>query len=155
MPKKKLLFGKPSLFTRKTFKPKGLEKIRLETSRPWKHEKEFPFYRIEAIKGPDSIASITVDNTPEPKVKKIHFLWVQSLLQKKAIGKKLMDKALNDLRKLGVKKVIAAVKPTAIGFYEKFGFKDTGETHLMANMQLFPIMELDLENYFKKFKARK
>jgi predicted GNAT family N-acyltransferase len=52
---------------------------------------------------------------------------VKNNLQRKGIGASILSFAENISRDRGVKKIIMHARDTAVGFYEKFGYKVTGE----------------------------
>jgi N-acetylglutamate synthase-like GNAT family acetyltransferase len=145
-------FGFARMFSKKAFKPKGQKKVELRTLRASRPEKPFErFYFVETFKGSERVAHIDVVSTAEKQVKEIEAFFVEPKLREKGIGKKLMEKTLHDLRKQGVKKLIAAALPEAMDFYKGFGFKQVGE-RLNPSMTLSPLMELDLADYFRKFR---
>lgn len=57
----------------------------------------------------------------------LNYVAVLPAYQKRGFGKKLIDKAIDELGKLGCVKVNVQVRrsnPSAVGFYEHLGFKD-------------------------------
>lgn len=138
-------------FKRKTLKLSGFPPFELRTQRALRPEKELErFYNIETYDKNKRIARVEVISTAEKKMKEIEDFSVEESFRRRGLGKKLMAKTLNDLYARGAQKVIAAVKPEAIKFYERYGFKYTGRTKLMPSMRVFPIMDLDLVDYFRK-----
>jgi GNAT superfamily N-acetyltransferase len=63
----------------------------------------------------------------EPQVLRLRQMAVVSGLQGKGIGKVLLQFAENIARDRGFKKIIMHARQTAIGFYEKLGYKVTGD----------------------------
>jgi predicted GNAT family N-acyltransferase len=68
---------------------------------------------------------------------------VKNNLQRKGIGASIMYFAENIARDKGFKKIIMHARDTAVGFYEKFGYKVKGEpftevklTHLLMEKKL-------------------
>ena len=60
---------------------------------------------------------------------KVHKLYVHPLLHGKGYGKKLLDKIIEDIKRLGATTLLLNVNRhnPAKGFYEKYGFKQVGE----------------------------
>lgn len=63
----------------------------------------------------------------EPKVLRLRQMAVVSGLQGKGIGKVLLQFAENIARDRGFKKILMHARKTATGFYEKLGYKITGD----------------------------
>ena len=63
----------------------------------------------------------------EPKTVRLRQMAVVSGLQGKGIGKVLLQFAENIARDRGYKKIMMHARKTAIGFYEKSGYKKSGE----------------------------
>ncbi len=61
-----------------------------------------------------------------PKTFRLRQMAVTSGLQGKGIGKVLMIFAENISRDMGYRKIVMHARKTAIGFYEKLGYKTTG-----------------------------
>ena len=68
---------------------------------------------------------------------------VKNNLQRKGIGASIMNFAENIARDKGFKKIIMHARDTAVGFYEKFGYKVKGEpftevklTHVLMEKKL-------------------
>lgn len=61
------------------------------------------------------------------KTLRLRQMAVISGLQGKGVGRMLMQFAENVARDLGYKKMVMHARKTAIGFYEKLGYKVTGE----------------------------
>lgn len=68
---------------------------------------------------------------------------VQNNLQGKGIGASMMNFAENITRDKGYKKLIMHARETAVGFYEKLGYKVTGERFMEVTIPHF-IMEKKL-----------
>lgn len=68
---------------------------------------------------------------------------VISGLQGKGIGRVLMQFAENIARDRGYKKVIMHARKTALGFYEKLGYRKTGNEFLEVTLPHF-VMEKEL-----------
>jgi len=63
----------------------------------------------------------------EPQVLRLRQMAVMSGLQGKGIGKILLQFAENIARDRGFKKIIMHARKSATGFYEKLGYKITGD----------------------------
>ena len=64
-------------------------------------------------------------------------------LQGKGIGRALMNFAENIARDMGYRKIIMHARKTAVGFYEKLGYKAVGEEFLEVTLPHF-VMEKKL-----------
>ena len=67
------------------------------------------------------------------KIGEIHELSIRKEFWGKGLGHILLDEALKYLKNLGIKKVrlwVGEKNKSAIDFYKKHGFKETGKTHL-------------------------
>jgi N-acetylglutamate synthase-like GNAT family acetyltransferase len=71
---------------------------------------------------------------------------VQNNLQGKGIGASMMNFAENVARDAGYKKIIMHARKTAIGFYEKLGYKVSGEEFEEISIPHF-IMEKKLRGF--------
>lgn len=71
---------------------------------------------------------------------------VQNNLQGKGIGASMMNFAENVASDAGYKKIIMHARKTAVGFYEKLGYKVTGEEFEEVSLPHF-IMEKKLRGY--------
>jgi N-acetylglutamate synthase-like GNAT family acetyltransferase len=71
---------------------------------------------------------------------------VQNNLQGKGIGASMMNFAENIARDLGCKKLIMHARKTAIGFYEKLGYKVSGKEFIEISLPHF-IMEKKLRGF--------
>ncbi len=71
---------------------------------------------------------------------------VQNNLQGKGIGASMMNFAENIAMDLGYKKLIMHARKTAIGFYEKLGYKATGKEFEEVSLPHF-IMEKKLRRF--------
>ena len=71
---------------------------------------------------------------------------VQNNLQGKGIGASMMNFAENVARDAGYRKMIMHARKTAIGFYEKLGYKVTGEEFLEISIPHY-IMEKKLSHF--------
>ncbi len=69
---------------------------------------------------------------------------VESELQRKGLGKQLLDFALNDARSKGIEKVFCHARENALGFYEKLNFNILGEPFEEVGIRHFK-MEIMLE----------
>ncbi len=79
----------------------------------------------------------------QPTVVQLRQMAVKSGLQGKGIGRVLMEFAENIARDRGNKKIIMHARKTATGFYEKLGYKITGDEFLELNIPHY-IMEKEL-----------
>jgi ribosomal protein S18 acetylase RimI-like enzyme len=68
---------------------------------------------------------------------------VTSGLQGKGIGRVLMQFAENIARDRGYKKMVMHARKTAMGFYEKLGYRKTGNEFMEVTIPHY-IMEKDL-----------
>ncbi len=71
---------------------------------------------------------------------------VQNNLQGKGIGAAMMNFAENIARDMGYKKLIMHARKTAIGFYEKLGYKITSKEFIEISLPHF-IMEKKLRGF--------
>jgi len=71
---------------------------------------------------------------------------VQNNLQGKGIGAAMMNFAENVARDAGYRKLIMHARKSAIGFYEKFGYKVSGDEFLELSIPHY-IMEKKLTNF--------
>ncbi len=71
---------------------------------------------------------------------------VQNNLQGKGIGASMMNFAENIARDMGYKKLIMHARKTAIGFYEKLGYKVTGKEFIEISIP-HVIMEKKLRGF--------
>jgi predicted GNAT family N-acyltransferase len=71
---------------------------------------------------------------------------VQNNLQGKGIGAAMMHFAENVARDAGYKKLLMHARKTAIGFYEKFGYKVTGNEFLEISIPHF-VMEKKISHF--------
>ncbi len=78
-----------------------------------------------------------------PKTVRLRQMAVVSGLQGKGIGKVLMQFAENIARDRGYTKIIMHARKTAIGFYEKLGYKKTSDEFEEVTIQHY-VMEKDL-----------
>ena len=79
----------------------------------------------------------------DPETVRLRQMAVMNDLQGKGIGKALMQFAENLARDRGYKKIIMHARKTAIGFYEKLGYKAVGEEFLEVTLPHF-VMEKKL-----------
>lgn len=79
----------------------------------------------------------------EPGTVRLRQMAVFSGLQGKGIGKVLMQFAENIARDRGYKKIMMHARKTAVGFYEKLGYRKTGEEFEEVTIAHY-IMEKDL-----------
>lgn len=82
-------------------------------------------------------------------VYKVHKLYVHPMLHGHGFGKKILDRIIKDIKPKGAKKLILNVnrKNRAINFYEKYGFRKTGEEDIAIGEGYFMndyVMELDV-----------
>lgn len=77
------------------------------------------------------------------KVVRLRQMAVLSGLQGKGLGRVLMQYAENIARDRGFKKLSMHARKTAIGFYEKLGYRITGEEFVEVTIPHF-VMEKDL-----------
>jgi ribosomal protein S18 acetylase RimI-like enzyme len=59
---------------------------------------------------------------------------VKANLQRKGIGESIMSFAENIGRDKGYRRIIMHARDTAIGFYEKFGYKVKGDQFIEVNL---------------------
>jgi len=78
-----------------------------------------------------------------PKLVRLRQMAVISGLQGKGMGRALMQFAENVASDLGYKKITMHARETAVGFYEKLGYKITGDRFLEVTIPHFT-MEKDL-----------
>jgi GNAT superfamily N-acetyltransferase len=78
-----------------------------------------------------------------PKTLRLRQMAVVSGLQGKGIGKVLMQFAENIARDRGYKKIMMHARETAIGFYEKIGYKKLGDEFEEVSIPHY-VMEKDL-----------
>ncbi|MEO8861933.1 MAG: GNAT family N-acetyltransferase [Ginsengibacter sp.] len=71
---------------------------------------------------------------------------VQNNLQGKGIGAAMMNFAENVARDAGYKKIVMHARKTAIGFYEKLGYKVSGNEFLEISIAHF-VMEKKLSHF--------
>ncbi len=71
---------------------------------------------------------------------------VQNNLQGKGIGAAMMNFAENVARDAGYKKIVMHARKTAIGFYEKLGYKVSGNEFLEISIPHF-VMEKKLSHF--------
>jgi GNAT superfamily N-acetyltransferase len=79
----------------------------------------------------------------EPKTVRLRQMAVVSGLQGKGIGKVLLQFAENIARDRGYKKIMMHARETAVGFYEKSGFKKTSTEFEEVTIPHY-VMEKDL-----------
>jgi len=77
---------------------------------------------------------------------KLRQMAVQNNLQGKGIGASMMNFAENVARDAGYKKLIMHARKTATGFYEKLGFKISGDEFLELSIPHF-VMEKKLTRF--------
>jgi GNAT superfamily N-acetyltransferase len=78
-----------------------------------------------------------------PKVLRLRQMAVVSGLQGKGLGKVLMQFAENIARDRGYKKIMMHARKTAVGFYEKLGYKKLGHEFEEVTIPHY-VMEKDL-----------
>lgn len=78
-----------------------------------------------------------------PKTVRLRQMAVVSGLQGKGVGKVLMQFAENIARDRGYKRIIMHARKTAVGFYEKLGYKTSGDEFEEVTIPHF-VMEKDL-----------
>ena len=81
---------------------------------------------------------------------KVHKLYVHPMLHGHGFGKKLLDRIIKDIKPKGATKLVLNVNRhnRAINFYEKYGFKKTGEEDIAIGEGYFMndyVMELDVK----------
>ncbi|MFS8082148.1 MAG: GNAT family N-acetyltransferase [Ginsengibacter sp.] len=79
----------------------------------------------------------------EEGVVRLRQMAVQNNVQGKGIGASMMNYAENLARDKGYKKLIMHARETAVGFYEKLGYKKVGQEFTEVNLPHF-IMEKSL-----------
>ena len=80
---------------------------------------------------------------------KIHKLYVHPMLHGHGFGKKLLDRIIKDIKPKGADKLILNVNRNnrAIHFYEKYGFRKTGEEDVAIGGGYFQndaVMQMDI-----------
>lgn len=78
--------------------------------------------------------------TPEGKIGRLAVL---APLRGKGLGEKIMQRAIEHCRRMGLKKVGLNAQISALGLYQKLGFKVTGEEYMEVGIPHLP-MELSL-----------
>jgi diamine N-acetyltransferase len=80
---------------------------------------------------------------------KVHKLYVHPMLHGHGFGKKLLDRIIKDVKTKGATKLVLNVNRNnrAINFYEKYGFRKSGEEDVAIGEGFFQndfVMEMDI-----------
>lgn len=70
----------------------------------------------------------------DPETLQLRQMAVKNNLQRKGVGASIMSFAENLSRDKGYKKIIMHARDTAIGFYERFGYKQRGDQFTEVNL---------------------
>ncbi|MBL0054726.1 MAG: GNAT family N-acetyltransferase [Chitinophagaceae bacterium] len=82
----------------------------------------------------DEILACCLLTKVDPETLKLRQMAVQNNLQGKGIGASLMTFAENLARDKGYRKLTMHARDSAIGFYEKFGYKTKGDEFIEVNV---------------------
>lgn len=119
-------------------KPLGLEFSPEELDKE-KHEVLIAAFEDEQMLG----CCMLVKQPHDAKVVRLRQMAVLNNLQGKGIGRALIGFAENISRDLGYSRIIMHARKTAVGFYERFGYKVTGDEFEEITIPHFT-MEKDL-----------
>jgi predicted GNAT family N-acyltransferase len=91
----------------------------------------------------DKLEACCILTQTDPKTVRLRQMAVTSVLQGKGIGRALMNFAENIARDRGYKRITMHARKTAIGFYEKAGYKTSGDEFVEVTIPHFE-MEKEL-----------
>lgn len=100
---------------------------------PSELEKDPPCHHIAALQDGKVVACLVLLPLPEKTVK-MRQVAVASDRQGGGVGKKLLQEAENFCRSLGFETIILNSRETAVGFYEKLGYKKIGDSFLEVTL---------------------
>lgn len=102
-----------------------------------------------ALKNAETVGFASYSHSNKTGTYKIHKLYVHPMLHGHGFGKKLLDRIIKDIKPTGATKILLNVNRhnRAINFYEKYGFKKTGEEDVAIGEGYFQndyVMEMDI-----------
>jgi ribosomal protein S18 acetylase RimI-like enzyme len=102
-----------------------------------------------ALSNAETVGFASYSHSDKTGVYKIHKLYVHPMLHGHGFGKKLLDRIIKDIKPKGATKLILNVnrQNRAINFYEKYGFRKTGEEDVPIGEGYFQndyVMEMDV-----------
>lgn len=95
----------------------------------------------------DTIMGCCLLTQTEPGTVRLRQMAVPNSMQRKGIGRQMIQFAENVARDYGYKKITMHARDTAIGFYEKSGYKLQGGEFLEVSLP-HHVMEKNLDNKF-------